>query len=157
MAVRDSRNVTGAEKLARRIKTIRASLAIGPMVNEIGDLLLRRTLKRFDEETAPDGTKWKPLKPETQRRRAWLGVMSPRMLVNTGNLRSSITIIRGNATEALYANTGAGVRIGIEGGTEEAEYGRHINYGTRKMRARRFLGIGPLDIKAVDAFLRRQV
>lgn len=155
MAVRDTEFVRGAEKLAQRIRTIRANLALPAMTAEIGDLLLRRTLTRFDQEIDPDGKPWVPLAPTTIETKLRLGFGGKGKLKRTETLRKSITIIRGNASGSVYTNTGAGVRIGVSS-EARAEIARAQNSGTNKIPARRFLGIGALDIKSVDSFLRRR-
>lgn len=153
--MKDTKFVDGAEKLKRRIATITASLALPAMMNEIGELLLRRTLRRFDAEVDPDNQKWKPLASETlQRRKRSGGYEGKKILVQTGEMRKAIDIIRGGAG-SVYTNTGAGVRIGIQD-EEIAVRGRVHNSGLGGIPQRRFLGIGKTDIGSVDQFLRRR-
>lgn len=77
------------------------------------------------------------------------------MLVRTGKLRASIRMIRGGAG-AMYTNTGAGFRIGIQD-PEVAEYARYQQNGVPgRIPARRLIGIGRLDVKAVDSLMRRR-
>lgn len=153
--VADTRFVSGAEKLGRRIATIRANLNLPNMVDEIGTLLLKRTLTRFDAEVDPDGNPWAPLKQTTILRRRSMGLGPTPKLVRTRDLRSAIKLIKGGIQGAIFSNTGAGVRIGIDD-PEIAKYGRVQNYGDGRVIARRFLGIGRLDVKAVDSLLRRK-
>lgn len=154
--VDDTKYVKGAAKLGRRINTIRTRLQLPLMVEEIGNLLLKRTLSRFDQEVDPNGTPWAPLLASTVKRRKALGLGPTPKLVRTQDLRSAIKVIRGGIQGAMFLNTGAGVRIGIEE-EEIADYGRRLNQGTPgRMVARRFLGIGRLDVKAVDSLLRRK-
>jgi len=54
----------------------------------------------------------------------------------------------------MFTNTGAGIRIGITD-PDIATYGVVQNRGNGRVPARRFLGIGRLDVKAVDSKLRR--
>lgn len=155
MAVKDTPFVRGAEKIARRIATIRANYGVAAFTDEIGDLILRRTLQRFDDEVDPDGKPWLPLSPATLRRKRALGYANRGKLKRTLALRNSIRRIRGSAG-SVYTNTGASVRIGVED-PKVREYGRIQNYGDgKRIPARRFLGIGASDLKAVDAFLRRK-
>ena len=150
--VTDTKVVTGAPRLAKRIATIRAGLGVAMFKEELAQLLLRRTLDRFDKEVDPDNQAWKPLKNKTKadKRRLGYGGILKRTLL----LRNSISIIRGNAEGTMYTNTGAGIRIGVRG--PAADYGRYHQHGTPKMVQRRFLGVGELDIKSVDSFLRRR-
>lgn len=150
----DSEYVKGAEKLGRRIATVRAALALPPLTQEIGKLLLKRTRNRFDKEIDPSGNQWRALAPATLEIKKRLGYGDKGKLKRTESLRNSIRLIRGGAG-TLYTNTGASVRIGIEDPVEAA-IGRIQNYGEGKIPARRFLGIGELDVKAVDSLLRRK-
>lgn len=152
----DTPTVRGGEKLRRRIATIRRAYALPPLVNEIGVLLLRRTLDRFDRQLTPEGTLWAPLKDTTLARKKREGFGDKPSLVRTNEMRKSIRVLRGMATGAVYTNTGAGLRIGIDN-PEAVSRARANNAGTSRIQARRFLGVGRLDIKAVDSLLRRHV
>lgn len=149
----DNLFVRGAERLKQRIETIRTRLALPALTNEIGELLLRRTLDRFDRAVDPDGRPWKPLSPATLRRKSAAGYAGKGSLKRTETLRKSIRIIKSNAG-ATFINTGAGARIGVTG---EAEARARVHqYGSRTVPARRFLGVGALDVKSTDSFLRRR-
>jgi len=148
--------VRGAERLSQRIATIRRNLSLPALTDEIGDLLLRRTMDRFDREVDPDGKSWKPLALSTLERKRRLGFGDKKKLVRTQKMRDSIRKITGRNAGATYANTGAGVRIGISD-PKEIDKARAQNLGVPgRIPARRFLGVGRLDVKAVDSFLRRK-
>lgn len=152
----DTQFVKGAEKLATRIRTIRATLAVSVLENEIGQLLLRRTLDRFDREVDPDNKPWTPLAPSSlERRRRSGGKQGKKILVQSGAMRGAIRRIRGSASGLVAANTGAGFRIGVD---DQEQTGKALAHqkGTSSIPVRRFLGIGRLDIKAVDGLLRRR-
>ena len=117
-------------------------------------MLLRRTLERFDREVDPDGTPWKPLAPATVIIKRRLGFGHKGKLKRTEALRRSIRVIRGGLG-TVYTNTGAGFRIGVDD-PKVVEYARVQNSGADRIPARRFLGIGRLDVKAVDSLLRRK-
>lgn len=153
---RDTPFVNGAAKLSRRIATIRERLGVGAMTEGIGNLLLERTLRRFDQEVDPDGKPWQDLAPATIMIKRRLGYGNKGKLKRTETLRNSIDIVKGSVSGAVFTNTGAGVRLGVKGGSKVAAYGRAQNYGTERIPARRFLGIGALDVKAVDSFMRRR-
>ena len=155
MAVTDTRFVRGAEKLAQRIRTLRANLALPAMVDEIGALLLRRTQDRFNKEVDPDGVKWVRLAPTTIETKLRLGYGGKTKLKRTEALYKSIKLIRGSVAGTIFTNTGAGVRIGIDD-PQQVVVGRVQNNGNRNIPARRFLGVGALDVKSVDSFLRRK-
>lgn len=165
----DTQFVRGAERLSQRIATIRAKLSLPVMTEQIGDLLLKRTQARFDRQVDPDGMAWKPLAEYTLRRKQQEGYGSKNILVRTEALRKAIKLIRGRADGTIFTNTGAGVRIGIDpkavsvvptkkGSRTErvADYAIVHQKGSKNVPKRRFLGIGRLDVKAVDTFLRRR-
>lgn len=151
----DSPFVKGAEKLSRRIGTIRTRLALPPLTEEIGGLLLRRTLNRFEREVDPDENPWRPLAESTLRRKQAEGYGGKKKLQRTEQMKKAIKLIRGRADGGTFFNTGAGIRIGITD-PEVAVRARAQNRGTTRIPMRRFLGIGALDIRAVDSFLRRK-
>lgn len=150
----DTEFVKGSEKLAARIATVRRNLNLPDLTEGISVLLLRRTLDRFDAGVDPDGKPWTPLKPSTLRIKRRLGYGHKGMLKRTESLRRAIRVIRGGAG-TVYTNTGAGFRIGVDD-PKVAEYARIQNSGSENIPARRFLGIGRLDVKAVDSYLRRK-
>lgn len=151
----DNRFVRGADKLKRRLDTIVAGLALSGLTEGVGELLLRRTLKRFDSEVDPDGRPWVPLaRSSLQRRKRNPGNSSGKILVQTRAMRNAIKLIRGGAG-SVYTTTGVGHRIGIQ---DEgiAVRARVHNLGLGHVPQRRFLGVGRLDVKSVDSYLRRR-
>jgi phage gpG-like protein len=151
----DTAYVRGAQRLSQRIQTIRTNLSLPSMVDEITDLLFKRTLQRFDAQVDPDNVPWRPLAAYTLQRRAREGFSPGPILQRTRALRSAIRVIRGAATGATYTNTGANSRIGVTD-PDIVPYAAAQNKGTDHIPARRFLGIGRLDVKAVDSLLRRK-
>lgn len=154
MVIRDSHYVNGAARLGRRINTIRTNLNLPDVTREVANLMLRRVKDRFDSEVTPDNMPWKKLKDSTLRIKRQLGYGGAKKLVRTGELRDAIKIIRGGGS-ATYFNTGAGVRIGVQE-PEKAKVAKIQNDGNKRIPARRFLGVGRLDVKAVDSLLRRK-
>lgn len=152
--VSDTSYVRGAERLAQRIATIRTRCALPPLVDEIGALLLARTRKRFAAEVDPDYRPWRPLAEVTIRRKAAEGFGDAQKLVRKGAMRDAIQLIRGRVDGGMFTNTGAGIRIGITD-PAIAKYGVVQNRGNGRVPSRRFLGIGRLDVRAVDSKLRR--
>lgn len=101
-----------------------------------------RTLRRFEESRAPDGTPWPPLSPVTLARTG----KNRKALILTGRLRNSIAwTVRGDAivvgTNVVYA------RI--------HQYGGYAGRG-RKVRipARPYLGITEEDRREAESLLR---
>lgn len=150
--------VTGDKALLARIATIQAG--IGPLVSRerLGAFLLRRMLARFDREEDPDGKKWVPRSARTRG--------SHKLLNRTGVLRGSIGLLGGEGGTGFGVNTGAGFRIGIRSHSvtdasgrtiNPALYGKALHQGTKTIPQRRILGIGALDVKAVDSLLRREM
>lgn len=150
-AARDTSYVRGAARLSQRISTISAALNLPVLTESVASLLLARTLRRFDQQVDPDGRPWEPHAESTKRQRG----SNATILNRTGAMRGAITRIRGNAAGTVYAITGAGARIGIDD-PRQVPKGTYHQYGTRHIPQRRFLGIGRLDVKAVDSLLRRK-
>lgn len=148
--------VVGAGALLKRIATIQSG--IGPLVSQerLGAFLVRRMQARFDKEQAPDGSRWKA--------RASSSRGNHKILNRTGALRGSLGVIEGTGG-GFGAATGAGFRIGIRSmkvqeptrTVDTAVYGRAHHLGLGKLPKRRILGIGALDVKAVDSLLRREI
>jgi hypothetical protein len=153
--VRDTRQVSGAQRLGQRIATIRARLNLPVLSNEIGELLLNRTLRRFDAGLDPDGRVWEPLADNTLASKRRMGFERQGILKRTLKLRNAIQLIRGDITGAMFFNTGAGVRLGVLD-EEQVIKARVHQRGNKHIPQRRIFGIGPLDIKSVDSFLRRR-
>jgi phage gpG-like protein len=150
----DSKYVSGVEALKRRISTIREKLQLPALIEPIGELLLKRTLTRFDREEDPSGNPWVPLQPSTIKRRMREGT-GTKKLNATGAMRASIQVIRGGIVGAIFTNTGAGLRIGITD-PRQALKGRVHNQGSKNVPQRRFLGVGPLDVRAVSGLMQRR-
>lgn len=151
----DTKYVRGADKLQQRIATIRANIDLPDLTKQIGALLLRRNLERFDAQVDPDGSPWAPLADSTLRRKKGAGYGDRPALVREGDLRDAIRVIAGGAG-STFINTGAGLRIGVED-PEIAVYAKALNKGVPgRIPARKFLGISAGDVKAVDALMRRK-
>ncbi len=150
----DTRYVRGGQKLAQRLATIRAAIGLPALTQEIGNLLLRRTLERFDREVDPDGVKWVELSEDTIVAKRRLGYGGTGKLKRDLRLRQSIHLIRGGSG-SIFTNTGAGVRIGIDD-PEVVNYAAALNRGSKTIPARRFLGIGRNDVTSVDSLMRRK-
>ncbi len=151
----DSQYTRGVAKLSQRIKTIRANIDLPDLTADIGALLLRRTKDRFNREIDPDYVRWQELAPLTLLRKRQGGYADKGKLKRTEQLFKSIHIIKGRVTGSVFTNTGASLRIGIDD-PNEVEKAAAQNYGTPRIPARRFLGIGRLDVKAVDGLMRRR-
>ena len=59
VTVKDQQVLDVLQKLTQRMGNLR------PALQALGDDMLERTKQRFDSQTAPDGSAWKPLSPVT--------------------------------------------------------------------------------------------
>lgn len=64
---------------------------LNPVMAEIGASLLLSTRDRFDNQTAPDGTKWTPLTEAYAKRKAKSSTALKGILTLTGAMRDTIT------------------------------------------------------------------
>lgn len=111
-----------------------------PILDNIGRRLVTSTIRRFEEEKAPDGTPWKP----SQRAEEEGG----QTLTNTGRLRQSIT----------HRVRGDGVEVGtnvVYGGIHQfgGEAGRKAHRVT--LPARPYLGVDAGDRRAILRIVRQ--
>jgi phage gpG-like protein len=111
-----------------------------PPLADTGEYMLRRTRKRFDHETAPDGSKWKPLSEDTikaKQRRQRTGKpyrtnASPTaILKDTFTLRDSITYQIANK--------------------QDLAVGTNIVYGVYNQATRPFIGLDDADRNEIVA------
>lgn len=150
----DTPQVTGADRLQRRIATIRRNTNLPALTDEITQLLLRRTQERFEREVTPDGVPWVALTEMTLRRKRQEGYGNKKKLQRTEKMKNVIRIIRGGRG-TVYTQATVTTKIGISN-SDIAEYAKVQNDGSRRVPARQFLGIGALDVKAVDSLMRRK-
>lgn len=102
---------------------MRRTTDLGPAM-KVGAESVNRLLKTsFQESRTPTGTSWKPLDPETVKRRR---KQSSKPLIDTGVLRNS-TYARGGA-RTIYFGTNIG-------------YAGFQQFGTRRIPARPFMPI----------------
>lgn len=73
-----------------------------PFYGAVGEHLVNSAKSNFDQESAPDGTPWQPLRPSTLQRRLKSGSASSTILTVTKRLKASI----------IYQVEADGVRIG---------------------------------------------
>lgn len=108
---------TGLEEAQRRLEELASrGQDLTPVLKEIGDDEVTRTLLRFEHGKAPDGTPWKGLQSREGQ-----------TLVDTGTLRSSITKqLLGSSTLLIYT---------------DVNYAGFHQFGTRHIPARPFLGV----------------
>lgn len=155
------RVVTGDRKLIQRIRTIQEGLPSLVSRDRLGDFLLRRMQDRYSRRVDPDGVPWADRSAQTRGDHP--------LLEKHGTLRGSIGVLGGMGGSGFGVATGAGFRIGVRSRkftessksssrtVDPAVYGRAMQLGLGGVPKRRFIGIGKLDIKAVDSLLRREL
>ena len=116
-----------AEVKAAFLKLQRALQDLTPVFQDIGEAMLNVTRERFNTQTAPDGTPWKPLSPAYA-------------LVKKQNVAQILTLygrLRGTLT---YQAGPKEVRIGTP-----LVYGATHQFGRGAIPARPFLGLSQSD------------
>ena len=116
-----------AEVKAAFLKLQRALQDLTPVFQDIGEAMLNVTRERFNTQTAPDGTPWKPLSPAYA-------------LVKKQNVAQILTLygrLRGTLT---YQAGPKEVRIGTP-----LIYGATHQFGRGAIPARPFLGLSASD------------
>lgn len=117
-------NTTGLEEAQAKLGELaKRGADLTPLLRELGDDEVTRTLLRFEHGESPAGSKWAGPK---QRRKGRKGG-SAQVLVDTGQLRNSITKqILGSSVLMIGSN---------------ADYAAWHQFGTRHIPARPFLGV----------------
>lgn len=153
-----ARVVSGDQKLKRRLQTLQAALPTLMSQERLGAFLVRRMQVRFGQRVDPE------MKPWRERSSASRG--SHPLLEETGNMRRAIAVLDRGQGSGFGVSTGAGFRIGVLSRNvtngrgkqvDTADYARVHQRGNKRVPMRRFLGIGALDIKAVDSLMRREI
>ena len=139
----------GVSQLTQKLKSQAERLRnLQPLWQLVGMYVQRQTIKeRFDQEQAPDGTKWKPLSPVRVKQRLKRHKSgSMKILQDVGELRRSIQYEAG----PNY------VRIG-----SNLKYARTHQFGRGNIPARPFLGVTPNERQHINnmfkAYLKRHI
>jgi phage virion morphogenesis protein len=110
--------ITDAQLQAALTEVATQAGDLSSAMKDIGEYLLRKTRKRFNTQTAPDGTSWAPLAPSTikaKQRRQRTGkpyrtnANPESILKDTFTLRDSITYQASNRSLAIGTNIAYGV------------------------------------------------
>lgn len=173
--------VRGAEKIQRRIKTIRERTVfnLDAAVADAAANLVLRIKKRFLLGEAPNGSPWAPLAESTIQRKKYAPTRPEyrnagqgAKLLRTRSLYDSINVIRGSHAGLFAITTGAEARIGVNPDDAKAtyegdagkisKYGRFLQTGFihisgTQVPARRWLGLNANDVKSVDNILRSRI
>ena len=133
-------------------RLIQAGADLTPVLGDIGEHLLNTTRQRFDDEEAPDGSKWAPLSEVTKSRKKR---NVDKILTQRGYLRGALNRqVTGNellvGSPRIYASTHQfGAKKGAFGQTRR---GALIPWGD--IPARPFLGLSDDDRTEIQNILR---
>ena len=136
-----------AAVLARLAAMRRAGTDLSPAMRAIGDHLVRSTRARFHTQTAPDGSRWPPLRPATLARKTR---NRDKILTERGQLRKLVQSHAGAnhvdvGAAPIYAGTHQfGAAQGLFGSTST---GSPIPWGD--IPARPYLGLSPDDEQSI--------
>ena len=132
-------------------RLLNAGADLRPVMEDIGEYLLRTTRDRFDAEEGPDGTPWAPLSATTRRRKR----------KNAGKILTEEGRLRGNlAYEADSDSVTVGTPSIYGGvhqfGAEKGAFGRTSKGGPipwGDIPARPFLGLSDADEDEIVALI----
>ena len=132
--------VTGLMELEARLASmVRGLKDPTPMLEDMGAYMIQSTSEHFEDEKGPDGEEWE-LKPSTVQQKQRSGYT--KKLQVTGNLKNSLTRnVKGKLLEV---------------GTPE-EYGRYLQEGTSKMKAKKFLGVTDEDKRVLEDIAKKHI
>ncbi len=129
-----------------------------PAFRDIGESLLNSSRERFRTSTAPDGSRWLPLKPATLAARARAAGGSYKKGINRGRYKKRAAQAVATAKPLIFSGalfgtlnyraTKDSVRVGTP-----LEYGATHQYGRGHIPARPFLGLSRNDETEVVAIL----
>ena len=118
---------------------------------------------RFETETAPDGTPWRPLKESTINNKlvAKNGKTNARggILSDRGDLRKSITYFATSQSVAIGTDRHYGVyhQFGTDPYTIEPRAAEALSFLHPGLPARPFLGVSAADEVTITEFIRQYV
>jgi phage virion morphogenesis protein len=119
----------------------------------VGALLVTSIEKNFAEQGRPQ--KWTPLAPRTLAgRRRGKGKGGPRILIDTGRLKSSINYKMVSAGGGPAVKVGTNVRYAAR---QHFGYPGGAGRGHAKTPARPFMLIQPEDVQAIDRVFTRHI
>jgi phage virion morphogenesis protein len=108
-----------------------------PALGEIGGYLERQAKMRFVTQTAPDGSKWAPLRPSTLRYKKTKAILR-----ESGAMAASITFrVAGNAVILKPS----------------VDYAIFHQLGTKRMEARPIMGFEADDAEAISKILAKYI
>lgn len=167
MGVRLTGDIRRLERKLRGLQGLKLQRA----ARKIGEALVSSTIRRFNEQKAPDGMPWAPLSASTiaprkrdftrsgrLRKQAERRLMNRKILIQTARLRNSIAFkVKGTSvavgTNVVYAATH---QFGAEAGDfGQTSRGQAIPFGN--IPARPFLGISTDDRAEIDRILKREL
>lgn len=124
--------IKALHRLKKNLKNVNKALRRSGLYME------RQTKLRFAKQRDPDGKAWEPLKPSTLRRKKTRAILR-----ETGALAASISVV---------GPSGSRVRV-VAG----QAYGIYHQTGTKKMPARKFLGINEENVTSIKKIFVQQL
>lgn len=149
--------VRGHQEIITRLRKVAAGVSSAAVGADIEKFMEDRVKLRFSRQRDPDGNKWDAISPQWAKRKG-----NNKILTHSGTLRKAIKVVRRNAG-SLASSTGLGFSIGVDpdatdpNGVPAIQYGRVHNFGMGRHPPRRFLGMGALDIRALQDRMRTAV
>ena len=160
----------GMKKLMEKVKHGKNSLMdLTPFWDSVGMVMVKRTMRHFQQEQSPEGVKWKPLSAARirQRNKRHKGGRM-KILTDTGELRRSVAykafksrVIFGSALKYAAIHQFGGTVTVRKKGTYKHDYGpgkpKGGSYSYRwnvKIPARPYLGVTEEDKSKVLSMMR---
>jgi phage virion morphogenesis protein len=138
-------------------RTLAATGNLTPVMKAIGERLVRSTEERFDTETAPDGTPWKPLKATTlygsYKKKKSTKAGEPTAAFSRYLSGRKILTLSGELRGSIFSKPG---QDQVAVGTGKI-YGATHQFGRGKIPARPFLGITDADRNEILELLREHI
>ncbi len=130
-------SVNGMTELEIALGKAINSIKTNKMLNEIGTDLVDSTVERFETESDAEGRVWvnSPAVMAIKRKRG-----DTKVLAVTGRLKNSIT------KQVKMKSLKVGTNV---------EYGKYLQEGTKKMKAKPFLGISDEDKENIKDIVKK--
>jgi phage virion morphogenesis protein len=151
-------SLSGDKEAIKRLSVLTAKAAnLRPAMQSIGEYMLRQTRGRFDSSTAPNGSPWAPLakstitakarsqNPKYRRQQVKRGRLVKRTRANPADILKDAFLLRDTIAYQVEIDS---VAIGTP-----QRYGVFHQLGTKRMRARVFLGVSGADRVEIQAIV----
>jgi phage virion morphogenesis protein len=148
--------ISNAAEVKAAFESLQARLAdLTPVFHDIGDLMLNRTRKRFEDSVAPDGTPWKKLSEATligRAKRVSGGHLTDRRFNQERRWTKKAAMAYAFAKPLIDRGALMGT-LNYQAGKTQVRIGTPLIYGAthqfgnpqKNIPARPFLGLSPSD------------